>query len=102
MNALHKNYNNYHIKNFFEKLFHTIDNDYNQTLWNWMKENPTYTKDKVFQAWVWINSNELDVTWNTTCGRVPDYYQTLFNRTIPTKKAIMEVVDIAMKNLSIL
>jgi predicted double-glycine peptidase len=75
-------------RSFFDVLSDMNNDD--QPLKDWMKENHTYKKDKLFQAWAWLAFPELYVRYNEY-----DYYKTLFATTRPTKKAISEVIDMA-------
>jgi hypothetical protein len=55
----------------------------------WIKHKPEYKKDKIFQAWVWLNLQELELRYEMKGG----YYNHLFGNEKPTKKAIMDLVN---------
>lgn len=58
---------------------------------DWKEANPEYKKDKLFQAWLWLSTPMLIARYeNSYLG-----YNSFFN-TLPTKKAIMEVISYNM------
>ena len=56
----------------------------------WLKANPNYKKDKVFQALLWIYTNWIYMYYES------HYYTIVYGKTTPSKKSVADAMALML------